>query len=138
MHLLQIFNLQQPSPVAAATRDGSGALLACPVVCQPEHICQSSSEALLPLKTAIPQLQKLLTTAFRGLTSSGTLQAYADYNDLMDLTEDMVSGMVKAIKGTYKIQYHADGPDKPTVEIDFTPPWRRISMVRWVKFPITT
>ena len=58
------------------------------------------------------------------------VQAYADYNDLMDLTEDMVSGMVKSIKGTYKIQYHADGPDKPTVEIDFTPPWRRISMVR--------
>lgn len=58
------------------------------------------------------------------------IQAYADYNDLMDLTEDMVSGMVKSIKGTYKIQYHADGPDKPTVEIDFTPPWRRISMVR--------
>ena len=56
----------------------------------------------------------------------------------MDLTEDMVSGMVKAIKGTYKIQYHADGPDKPTVEIDFTPPWRRISMVRLVDFPITT
>ena len=49
----------------------------------------------------------------------------------MDLTEDMVSGMVKAIKGTYKIAYHADGPDKPTVEIDFTPPWRRISMVRY-------
>lgn len=60
------------------------------------------------------------------------LQAYADYNDLMDLTEDMVSSMVKSIKGSYKIQYHADGPDKPTVEIDFTPPWRRISMVRSV------
>lgn len=58
------------------------------------------------------------------------LQAYADYNDLMDLTEDMVSEMVKSIKGSYKIAYHADGPDKPTVEIDFTPPWRRISMVR--------
>ena len=58
------------------------------------------------------------------------VQAYADYNDLMDLTEDMVSGMVKSIKGTYKIQYHADGPDQPTVEIDFTPPWRRISMIR--------
>lgn len=60
------------------------------------------------------------------------VQAYADYNDLMDLTEDMVSGMVKQIKGSYKVQYHADGPDKPTLEIDFTPPWRRISMVRSV------
>ena len=61
VHLLQLFSLQQPSPVPAATRDGSEALLACPVVCQPEHICQSSSEPLLPLKTAIPQPQKLLT-----------------------------------------------------------------------------
>lgn len=41
------------------------------------------------------------------------LQAYADYNDLMAMTEEMVSGMVLAIKGSYKIQYHPDGPDKP-------------------------
>lgn len=61
-------------------------------------------------------------------------QAYADYNDVMAMTEEMVSGMVKSIKGSYKIQYHADGPDKPTVEIDFTPPWRRISMIRSVSF----
>ncbi len=52
-----------------------------------------------------------------------TPQAYADYNDLMDMTEDMVSSMVKEIKGTYKIQYHANGPDQDPVEIDFTPPW---------------
>ena len=25
----------------------------------------------------------------------------------MDLTEELVSGLVKAVKGTYKIQYHA-------------------------------
>ncbi|GBF92633.1 hypothetical protein Rsub_05247 [Raphidocelis subcapitata] len=56
-------------------------------------------------------------------------QAYADYNDLMDMTEEMVSAMVKEIKGSYKIQYHANGHDKDPVEIDFTPPWRRISMV---------
>lgn len=73
-------------------------------------------------------IKKVLLASF--YASRFVVQAYADYNDLMDLTEDMVSGMVKSIKGTYKIQYHADGPDKPTVEIDFTPPWRRISMVR--------
>eukprot|EP00877_Chromochloris_zofingiensis_P011240 jgi/Chrzof1/636/Cz01g23090.t1 len=56
-------------------------------------------------------------------------QAYADYNDLMDLTEHMISQMVFEIKGSYKIQYHADGPDKDPIEIDFSPPWRRISMV---------
>lgn len=56
-------------------------------------------------------------------------QAYADYNDLMAMTEEMVSGMVKELKGGYKITYHADGPDAEPVEIDFTPPWRRVSML---------
>jgi len=56
-------------------------------------------------------------------------QAYADYNDLMNMTEEMISGMVKDIHGSYKISYHANGPEADPVEIDFTPPWRRISMV---------
>ena len=56
-------------------------------------------------------------------------QAYADYNDLMEMTEELVSGMVKDITGGYKITYHPDGPDGRTVEIDFTPPFRRVSMV---------
>jgi lysyl-tRNA synthetase class 2 len=55
--------------------------------------------------------------------------AYADYHDLMAFTEEMLSSMVFAIKGSYKIQYHANGPDAPPIEIDFTPPFRRISMV---------
>ena len=57
-------------------------------------------------------------------------QAYADYNDLMDLTEDMISKMVYQIKGSYKIPYHANGEDQPPVDIDFSPPWRRISMCK--------
>ncbi|XP_012539571.1 lysine--tRNA ligase isoform X1 [Monomorium pharaonis] len=56
--------------------------------------------------------------------------AYADYNDLMELTETMVSGMVKTIYGTYKIQYHPDGPEGKAYEIDFTPPFKRISMIK--------
>ncbi|KAK7387924.1 hypothetical protein VNO78_22722 [Psophocarpus tetragonolobus] len=56
--------------------------------------------------------------------------AYKDYNDLMDLTEQMLSGMVKELtKGSYKIKYHADGIDKEPIEIDFTPPFRRIDMI---------
>jgi lysyl-tRNA synthetase class 2 len=35
--------------------------------------------------------------------------AYADYNDLMDMTEDMLSKMVYSIHGSYKIQYHPNG-----------------------------
>lgn len=46
----------------------------------------------------------------------------------MNMTEEMVSGIVRELKGGYKIEYHANGPDEPPVEIDFTPPWPRISM----------
>ncbi|KAM8719435.1 hypothetical protein ACLKA7_012053 [Drosophila subpalustris] len=67
--------------------------------------------------------------------------AYADYSDLIAITEQMVSGMVKAIHGTYKIKYHPDGPDGIEQELDFTPPFRRVSMIKTleeklqVKFP---
>lgn len=40
-----------------------------------------------------------------------------------DMTEQMISQMVLEIKGSYKISYHANGPEEPPVEIDFTPPW---------------
>ncbi|KAB1204241.1 Lysine--tRNA ligase [Morella rubra] len=55
--------------------------------------------------------------------------AFADYYDLMELTEKMLSGMVKELTGGYKIKYHANGLDKDPIEIDFTPPFRRIDMI---------
>lgn len=70
--------------------------------------------------------------------------AYADYNDIISMTETLVAGMVKAIHGTHRIQYHPEGPDGPAVDIDFTPPFRRISMIKTleeqlkVKFPAAT
>lgn len=39
-----------------------------------------------------------------------------------------MSGMVKKICGSYKIKYHMT-PDGEPVEVDFTPPFRRISMM---------
>merc|ERR1719499_1091239 len=59
--------------------------------------------------------------------------AYADYNDLMDITEELFSSMVLNIKGSYKIQYHPDGPEGDPIEIDFTPPWPRVSMVEEIE-----
>lgn len=58
--------------------------------------------------------------------------AYADYHDLMDMTEDMLAKMVYSIHGSYKIQYHPEGQDVPdkVIEIDFTPPFRRIPMMK--------
>ncbi|XP_076896788.1 lysine--tRNA ligase-like [Bidens hawaiensis] len=55
--------------------------------------------------------------------------AFADYNDLMKLTEQMLSGMVEELTGGYKIKYHANGLDNDPIEIDFTPPFRRIDMI---------
>lgn len=58
--------------------------------------------------------------------------AYADYNDIMDITEKLIAGMVKSIHGTYKIKYHPEGTDAENAtehEIDFTPPFRRIYMI---------
>ncbi|XP_067938324.1 lysine--tRNA ligase-like isoform X2 [Watersipora subatra] len=70
--------------------------------------------------------------------------AYADYNDLMQITESLLSGMVKAITGGYKVEYHELGPDQPPLSIDFTPPFKRVSMIEElekkleVKFPDPT
>ena len=54
--------------------------------------------------------------------------AYADYHDLIEITEKLLSGMVKAIFGSYKVTFHPDGPEGPEKEIDFTPPFRRLRM----------
>lgn len=63
-------------------------------------------------------------------TSCEFYMAYADYNDLLDLTEDMLSKMVLEITGSYIIKFHPDPEDNTKVlNIDFTPPWRRISMM---------
>ncbi|XP_025115019.1 lysine--tRNA ligase-like isoform X1 [Pomacea canaliculata] len=56
--------------------------------------------------------------------------AYADYNDLMQLAEELLSGLVKHLTGGYKVVYHPEGPEGEAVEIDFTPPFKRFSLVR--------
>ena len=53
-------------------------------------------------------------------------QAYADYNDIMELTENVLAYIAKKIHGTTKVMY--DGK-----EIDFTPPFKRIKMREFIK-----
>ena len=47
--------------------------------------------------------------------------AYATYEDLMTLTEELITGLVREIFGTLKITYQG-------TELDFTPPWARVSV----------
>jgi lysyl-tRNA synthetase class 2 len=53
-------------------------------------------------------------------------EAYADYKDIMKLTEDLIAHIAKEVLGTTKISYQGQ-------EIDLSPPWRRVSMVDAVR-----
>lgn len=49
----------------------------------------------------------------------------------MKMTEDLLSSLVLAINGSYKITFHPEGKENPekSYEIDFTPPFRRVPMM---------
>eukprot|EP00933_Yihiella_yeosuensis_P079394 TRINITY_DN9196_c0_g1_i1.p1 TRINITY_DN9196_c0_g1~~TRINITY_DN9196_c0_g1_i1.p1 ORF type:complete len:574 (-),score=176.14 TRINITY_DN9196_c0_g1_i1:341-2062(-) len=64
-------------------------------------------------------------------TSMEFYMAYADYEDLMNMAEELISGMVYAIHGTHKIKFKP--LDKDEVELDFTPPWARYPMCETVE-----
>lgn len=53
-------------------------------------------------------------------------EAYADYNDMMKITENLVAYVAKEVLGTTKVEYQGK-------TIDFTPPWKRIKMQDAVK-----
>jgi lysyl-tRNA synthetase class 2 len=53
-------------------------------------------------------------------------QAYADYNDMMELTESMITSLVMELHGSYKIPFGEK-------VIDMTPPWRRETFVGLLK-----
>ena len=59
-------------------------------------------------------------------TSVELYQAYADFHDMMDIAEGILSGAAKEILGTYEVEWMGE-------KIDLTPGWRRLSMVDAVK-----
>ncbi|OFO49896.1 lysine--tRNA ligase [Nosocomiicoccus sp. HMSC059G07] len=53
-------------------------------------------------------------------------EAYADYEDIMDLTENLVAHVAKEVLGSSVVEYEGE-------EIDLSPGWRRVHMAEIVK-----
>jgi lysyl-tRNA synthetase class 2 len=48
-------------------------------------------------------------------------EAYADYHDMMRLTEELIAGLAKDVRGATRVPWNG-------AEIEFKPPWRRLSL----------
>jgi lysyl-tRNA synthetase class 2 len=59
-------------------------------------------------------------------TTMELYQAQADYHDMMELTENLVSHLAEDVLGTTTLEYEG-------TELNFTAPWDRITMVEAVK-----
>ena len=53
-------------------------------------------------------------------------EAYADFNDMMDLFEDLLSGAARDLLGTYELEWLGE-------QISLAPGWPRLSMIEAVK-----
>lgn len=59
-------------------------------------------------------------------TSLEVYEAYADYHDMMDLTEELIANICKEVFGKNSVTYGEK-------DIDFSTPWPRLSMIDAVK-----
>ena len=59
-------------------------------------------------------------------TSVELYQAYADFNDMMDLFEELLSSAAKELLGSYELEWQGE-------KIDLTPGWPRLTMHEAVK-----
>ncbi len=53
-------------------------------------------------------------------------EAYGDYYSMMQITEELITYLVKNVLGSLEIEYQGN-------TIDFTPPWKRISMFKAIE-----
>ena len=53
-------------------------------------------------------------------------QAYADFTDMMEIAENLIAHMAEVATGSTKVVYQGR-------EIDFKPPWKRMTMIECVK-----
>ncbi|MEQ8176058.1 MAG: lysine--tRNA ligase [Syntrophomonadaceae bacterium] len=53
-------------------------------------------------------------------------QAYADFQDMMDLTEALIANAVKQVNGSLQVEFEGQ-------TVDFTTPWKRLPMLEAIK-----
>jgi lysyl-tRNA synthetase class 2 len=53
-------------------------------------------------------------------------EAYTDYQDVLKMTEEMISSIIKETTGSYKVEYKGD-------TINFEPPYKRIPLIEALK-----
>jgi lysyl-tRNA synthetase class 2 len=53
--------------------------------------------------------------------------AYADYHDIIEMTEEMVSELVFKIKGTYETTFTTQSGEE--YKVNWARPWKRIEMI---------
>jgi len=53
-------------------------------------------------------------------------QSYADYSDMLELTEEIITGIAQSVRGSLKIEFQGKS-------IDFSRPWKRISFYDAIK-----
>lgn len=53
-------------------------------------------------------------------------QAYADFQDMMDLTEALIANVVNQVNGSLQVEFEGQ-------TIDFTTPWKRLPMLEAIK-----
>jgi len=53
-------------------------------------------------------------------------EAYGDYHSMMTITEELVTYVIKDVLGGLEVEYQGN-------KINFTPPWKRISMYKAIK-----
>lgn len=59
-------------------------------------------------------------------TSVELYQAYADFNDMMDLFEELLSSAAQSLLGSYQLEWQEE-------QLDLTPGWPRLTMAEAVK-----
>ncbi|CAN0393257.1 unnamed protein product, partial [Discosporangium mesarthrocarpum] len=66
-------------------------------------------------------------------TSVEIYQAYADYHDMIELTERLVAGAAQEVLGTSRVGAGAGGEEGEEMVVELAAPWKRVTMNDLVK-----